>query len=228
MSFQEPRDAISICNKALGRIAQAQISGSLDNPITKPMRDCALYYKTVVRTLLEQHHFGIATKRQALVAVTNNRSSEWLGAYAPPSDMAFPVLFAPYSGMVSQVSYYRGIGALFGMLSGRRIFEYASGVIYTNLTDVELEYVSYNITEADFNQTFENLVVVFLASELARSLAKDPKLAQDLYDEGMAKLNWAIAQNLNIGRPTYGNGLTETELARGGFPVDLAGLDRII
>lgn len=227
MSFQEPRDAISICNRALGRIAQAPISGSLDNPITKVMRDCALYYKTVVRTLLEQHHFGLATKRAQLVAVTNNRSSEWVGAFAPPTDMAFPVQFAPYSGVAS-VSYYRGIGALFGMLSGRKIFEYASGVIYTNLSDVELEYVSFNITEADFTQTFENLVVVFLASELARSIAKDPKLAQDLYDEGMAKLNWAIAQNLNIGRPTYGNGLTETELARGGFPVDVPQIDRFL
>lgn len=227
MSFQEPRDAISICNRALGRISQQMISGDLNNPVNKPMRDCALYYKTVVRTLLEQHHFGLATKRQALVAVANNRSSEWTGAFQPPTDMAFPVQFAPYSG-IAQVSYYRGIGALFGMISGRKVFEYAGGVIYTSLTDVELEYVSFDITEADFNQTFENLVVVFLASELARTIAKDHKLAADLYEEGMGKLNWAIAQSLNLGRPTYGNGLTETELARGGFPVDLPGVDRLL
>lgn len=224
MSFQEPRSAINIANRALSRIGQAQITGTLDNPLNNAMRQCALHYKSVVRTLLEQHHFGLATKRQALVTVTNDRSNEWLFAYQPPSDMAFPVSFGPYPS--GQVSYYQGLGALLGILSGRPIFAYASGVLYAQLEDAELEYVSFDITEADFNQTFENLVVVFLASELARGLAKDPKMAADLYEEGMSKLNWAIAQNLNIGRPTYGNSLTETELARGGFPVDLPFYDR--
>jgi hypothetical protein len=219
VSFQEPKSDIAICNKALDLLSQQPLSGTLANPLNNAARACARHYKTVVRTLLEQHHFGLATKRVALVQATNDRSNEWLVAYAPPTDMAFPVSIGPYSG--SQVSYYRGIGALFGILAGRKVFEYAGGVLYTQLSDAELEYVSFTITEQDFNQTFENLVVIFLASVLAHPVVKDRQLGKDLYEEGMSKLNWAIAQNLNIGGPTYGHTPTDTELARAGFSVDL-------
>jgi hypothetical protein len=219
MSFQETKSDITICNRALDRISQQPLQGSLSNPLNNAARTCARLYKSVVRTLLEQHHFGLATKRQALVTVNNDRSNEWLVAYQPPSDMAFPVSFGPYAG--SQVSYYRGLGALFGILAGRPVFAYASGVLYAQISDAELEYVSFDITEQDFNQTFENLVVVFLASELAHPIAKDRQLGKDLYEEGMSKLNWGIAQNLNIGGPTYGHTPTDTELARAGFSTDL-------
>jgi hypothetical protein len=219
MSFMENRSAISICNRALDRISQQPISGSLDNPLNNVMRVCARHYKTVVRSLLEKHHFGLAVKRTLLVEGVNDRTNEWLTAYTPPADMAFPVTIGPYPS--GQVSYYSGIGALYGILSGRSIFAYSGGLIYSQIADTELEYVSFNITEADFNQTFENLVVIFLAAELARPIAKDHKLANDLWEEGLRALNWAIAQNLNVGQPTYGSKPTETELARGGYPTDL-------
>lgn len=219
MGFQEARGPIQICNRALDRISQQPITGSLDNPLNNAARVCARHYKAVVRSLLEQHHFGLATKRQALVTVTNDREGEWLVAYQPPSDMAFPVNFTLYSG--SQISYYRGLGALFGMISGRPAFAYAGGVLYAQVADATLEYVSLDITESDFNQTFENLIVTFLAAVLAEPIAKDRQLGKELYEEGMSKLNWAIAQNLNIGGPRYGDTPSDTELVRAGWPVDL-------
>lgn len=224
MSFQEPRSDISICNRALDRVHQQPLSGTLSSPLNNAARVCSRHYKAVVRSLLERHHFGLATKRVALVEVTNDRSNEWLVAYAPPTDMAFPVTFAPYPS--GQVNYYQGLGALLGLVSGRPIFAYASGVLYSQLSGAELEYVSFDITEQDFNQTFENLVMGFLASELAGGLVKDRNLQKDLFDEATTQLNLAIAHNLNIGRPTYGNSLTETELARAGWPVDLPHYDR--
>lgn len=217
MSFIASRSAIDICNKALGRVGNARIAGSLDNPTTPAAQHCALLYPTVVRTLLEQHHFGLATRRATLIATTNDRESEWVGAYVAPNDMAFPVSILPYPA--GQVAYYKALGALLGMISGRPVFRYENNRLYTMLADVQLEYVSLDITEADFNQTFENLVIVFLASELANVIPKDRALAKDLYEEGMTKLNQAIAQNLNMQQPTYGNMPTETEVARGGASI---------
>lgn len=217
MNFLPARSAIDICNRALGRISSARISGSLESPTTPAAARCAELYPVVVRTLLEQHHFGLATRRATLVATTNDRSTEWLGAYVPPADMAFPVTVLPYPA--GQVSYYRALGALLGNLAGRPIFRYENGKIYTQVADNQLEYVSLSITEADFNQTFENLIVIFLASELAHIIPKDRNLAKDLYEEGMSKLNQAIAQNLNLQQPTYGWTPTETELERGGSSI---------
>ena len=214
MSFAETRSAIAICNHALDRIMQQPITGSLDNPVTNVARTCARKYKLVVRTLLEQHHFNLATKRTTLVETTNARAGEWIGAFQPPTDMAFPVGFSAFGS--APVAYYRALGALIGTMGGRAAFSYVGGVIYSNLGVTDLDYVSYDITEQDFTQDFENLVIIFLASELAHPIAKDRNLAKDLYEEGMGKLNWAIAHNLNLQQPTYGNTPTETEITRGG------------
>jgi hypothetical protein len=224
MSFQEVRTELSVCNKALAKILQQPLSGSLLDPANQSKssaRNCVLFYKSTVRSLLEAHHWGMATKLAPLVAaVTNARSSEWLYAYQRPSDMAFPVTLTPYSS--SQIAYYAGLGHLLGVLSGRPLFRYEGEIIYASLAGAELEYVSYDITEADFTQTFEDLVVIFLAAQLATPVAKDRALAKDIYNEGVTKMNSAIAHSLNAQGHRYGDFVSEAELARGSAFVDRA------
>jgi hypothetical protein len=221
MGFQETRSEIGICNKALSRVKQVALSGSLDDPANlnkHPARECRLWYKSVVRQVLSMHHFGLATKRVQLVsAPENSRSAEWVAAHLPPSDMAFPVLVKPFTGIASTVSYYVGIGFILARLYGRPLFLYQSGVIYSQIADAELEYVSFDITEQDFNEAVEALVVLFLASNLARSVAKDDKLGADLHNEATARLNIEIARNLNMNQPRYDLNVSETELARAGY-----------
>ena len=221
MSFLEPRSEISICNKALSRIKQAQLSGSLDDPANlnkHAARECRLWYKTIVRQVLSMHHFGLATKRVPLVSKpVNDRSAEWANAYIPPTDMAFPVMIQPSTGSASVVSYYVGVGFILARLYGRPLFLFQSGTVYSQVADGELEYVSLDITEQDFNEAVEGLVVLFLASVLARSVAKDDKLAADLHNEATTRLNIDIAQNLNMNQPRYDNVVSETELARAGY-----------
>lgn len=222
MSFQEVRSEIAICNKALARIHQQPLAGSLLDPANQNKlagRECARWYKSVVRKLLEQHHFGIATKRVELVEKTNTRSVEWAAAYAKPSDMAFPVAISPYLG-ASSVNYYTGIGYLLGSLYGRPLFRYEGSTIYALQGDAELDYVSYNITEHDFTQTFEDLVVIFLASQLAISIAKDRDMMDAYKEEGMNELNKAIAHELNLTGQRYGNFVSEGELTRGSIVHD--------
>ena len=224
MSFQEVRSEISVCNKALSRIMQQPLSGSLSDPANQnklSARECVRWYKPTVRWLLEQHHWGMATKRVALAAITNTRAAEWGAAYAKPSDMAFPVAISSYES-AGQVSYYAGLGFLLGMIYGRPVFRYEGSTIFALVEDASLDYVSFNITEADFTETFEDLVVTFLAAHLAEPVAKDRDLGQSLKQEATNALNHAIANSLNVNRPRYDNWLSEAELARGSAIVDRA------
>lgn len=220
MGFQEPRSEISICNKALSRIFQNQLSGSLDDPGNQnktAARECRLWYKTIVRQVLSMHHFGLATKRVPLVQnMVNNRSAEWLYSYIPPTDMAFPVMIGPYA-LSGTVSYYVGVGFVLARLYGKPLFRYEGGVIYSQVADASLDFVSFDITEQDFNEAVEALVVLFLAAVLARSVAKDQKLGSEIHNEATTRLNIEIAQELNVNQPRYDMNVSDAELARSGF-----------
>jgi hypothetical protein len=228
MSFQEARSAISICNKALSRIMQQPLSGSLDdsaNANKHSARECNTWYKTIVREVLTAHHWGLATVRVQLAsAPSNGRAAEWAYAYLPPSDMAFPVSVGETVSSGATISYYRGLGYLLAMMRGQPLFRYEGGIFYTNIADTSLDYVTFNLTEQDFNEAVEGLIVIFLASQLARSVAKDHKLAKELHDEGQNKMNLEIARSLNMSRQVYGDYVTESELVRDGADPRLGAL----
>ena len=212
MSFREIPSGVSLCNMALGMVSESKTITSLDDPGLNAQA-CKRWYKPVVARLLEMHHWNLATKHKDLIAVTNPRSNEWLYAYAAPDDMAFPVGIALENG-TSSVSYYRGLAGLIAMSYCRPIFQYQGGVLFSNLQGA-LEFVSFDITEADFTASLADIVVVMLASRLALELPKDYDLSKALADEATAKINLAIAANLNSGNKQYGMNVSEAELVRG-------------
>lgn len=212
MSFKEIASDVSLANRALATISEGKTISSLNDP-GHNAQAVKRWYKPIVSRLLEMHHWGLATKRASLVEVTNTRSTEWLYAYSTPDDMAFPVGVVTGSGS-SMISYYRGLSGLMAMAYGKPIFQYHNGVLHSNWIG-ELEYVSFDITEADFNATFENIVVLMLASRLALEIPKDADLSKELADQAMTEINLAITQSLNTGQRTYGNLVSEGELARG-------------
>lgn len=212
MTFRQSTSGVEIVNNALGLISESKTIASFDDAglnATVARR----WYKRVVARLLEMHHWNLATKRAALVAITNSRSAEWLYAYATPDDMAFPVGISFASGATT-VSYYRGLAGLIAMTYGKPIFVYHNGSLYSNMTG-DLEYVSYDITEAAFNNTFEDIVTLMLASRFALEIAKDREMSEDLAQQANSAINVAITQNLNSGHRQYGNITSEAELARG-------------
>lgn len=220
MTFQENRSDINICNKALSRIGQTTLAGTLDDPANNAKqagRECKLHYKPTVRGVLEAHHWNLATKRGALIETTNTRSMEWPFAYAKPADLAFPVsLNVPGETVAGPVSYYRGLKGLYANFMGHPLFTYSGSVIFSYLSPAELEYTSLDITEQDFTQQMEDIIVLFLAAKLAYSLAKDHRMGNEIKQEAIAELDKAIAGNLNEQQPTYGNTISESELARNG------------
>ena len=215
MTFKIITSDVSICNMALGMVAESKTISSLDDPGGNAQA-CKRWYRPIVARLLELHHWGLATKHTALVQqAINTRSNEWLYAYAVPDDMAFPVGMALSNGS-SSVSYYRGLAGLIGLTYGKPIFQFHNGVLYSNVTG-DLEYVSFDVTEADFSATFSNIVILMLASRLALELPKDFDLFEELEDKALAQINIAMTQNLNVGGQKYGMTVSEGELARGAF-----------
>ena len=231
MSFLETRSDISICNKALSRIGQATLSGTLDDPANNAKlaaRECRLHYKGTVRRLLEEHHWNLATKRQVLVEnATNERSLEWPFSYAAPSEMAFPVSLQVPGSSTAPVAYYRGVGGLLAKLYGRPYFTYSGGVLYSYLGPAEVEFTSFDITEHDFTQQLEDMIVLFLAAKLAYSVAKDNTLGNLIKQEAINELNKVYANNLNEQQPRYDQTPSESELARAGVDPWLAGFSPI-
>lgn len=214
MTFKQATSGVEIVNNALGMIAESKIIASF-NDAGHNAQVARRWYTRVVARLLEMHHWSLATKRSTLVAVTNTRSTEWLYAYAVPDDMAFPVGITLSSG-TGTVSYYRGLAGLIGMVYGKPIFQYQNGTLYSNLSG-SLEYVSFDITEADFNNTFEDIVTLMLASRFALEIPKSVEMSQELAKQANNAINVAIAQNLNLGNRQYGLLTSESELARGMF-----------
>lgn len=212
MTFKQTASEVTLANRAIAMLSDSRtITSFADSGLHATV--AKRWYKPVVARLLEMHHWGLATKRASLTEVTNGRSGEWLYAYGPPDDMAFPVGFTTLAG-TSNISYYRGLAGLIAMTYGKPIFQHHNGVLYGNLTG-DLEYVSYDITEGDFNATFEDIVVLMLASRMAREIPKDAGLADDLEQKANNAINLAIAQDLSAGGRQYGNFTSEAELARG-------------
>lgn len=213
MTFKQYSSSADIGNRALGMVSESKTISSVDDA-GHNAQVIRRWYRPIVARLLEMHHWGLATKREPLVQLaTNNRSNEWLYAYSAPDDMAFPVGFTLGSG-VSSVSYYKGLSGLIALSYGRPMFQFHNGTIYSNL-EGDLEYVSYDITEADFNSTFENIVVLMLASRLALEIPKDYNLSKELAESAQTEINIAMTQNLNSGNRQYGQSVSEAELARG-------------
>jgi hypothetical protein len=212
MTFKQSSDMVSLANRALGLVSESKTISTPDDVGAIPTA-IRRWYKPIVAQLLEMHHWGLATKRSSLVAVTNTRANEWLYAYATPDDMAFPVGIALGNGTAS-ISYYRGLAGLIGMIYNKPIFQFHQNIIYSNI-EGDLEYVSFDITEADFTASFENIVVLMLGSRLALELPKDYDLSQALAQEATNAINIAITQNLNYGNRKYGMEISEGEMARG-------------
>lgn len=213
MSFKEYMSGVQLANMALGMISESRTITNIDTDTGHVAQAVRRWYKPVVARLLETHHWGLATRRASLVAVDNLRSAEWQYAYAVPDDLAFPVGVSLANG-AGTVTYYKGLAGLLGLLYGKPIFLLNNGVLYTNMTG-ELDYVSFDITEAEFNATFANIVVITLASRLALELPKDYDLFKELEAKAVDQINLAITQNLNMGNPKYGAITSESELVRG-------------
>lgn len=221
MSFKVAMSDVLIWNEALALLPAEPVTNIDEQSLEA--RECRRFYKPVVAEMLEAHHWGLAVKRVALAGVANDRSSEWGFAYAKPSDMAFPVKMLPTAG-----GYYQGWflrDGAYWSLTGRKLFEQVGGTIYSSIEAGSLEYTSFGITEADFTNLFKRIVTLELAARICQPVTKSATRTRELMAQAEGERQRVIANDLNRGQPTYGDGITESELVRfgGGLPLGLYG-----
>ncbi len=211
MSFKNALTDVSICNLALSDLAQQPIVSMNDKGTAAAQ--CRQHYPDVVRVLLEMHHFGLATKQANLVASDEIGTMRYIYTYLLPEDAAHVVRLA-YPRELQNTSYYVGLRARLDATLQQ--FEVEGRVLRTNVVNATVDYVSYNITEADFNGLFAKAVRWKLASAIAMPITK----RQDLRDQYEAKadqhINAFLSREANAQRPTYGDGPSEADYARAG------------
>lgn len=225
MSFKPEISSVLIFNEALSQLPADPVQS--EDEASMEARECRRWYKSVVATLLERHHWNLSTKRGVLAVITNDRANEWAYAYAKPTDMAYPVALIPstgnaYSGWIMHDYAY--------ILGGRPVFMQSRGVLYSSLQAASLEYTSFDITEADFTTRFKDLIVEGLASKIAPAITKDEQKAEKMARAHEFNTQRAIGSDINRNQPTYGNRPTESEVVRGvgydrtfagtGYPLD--------
>lgn len=214
MTFRPNSSDVKICNQALSRLGQAPITSiSPPTPLGTASRECARWYSQTVGRLLELHHWGLARKRVPLTETTNTRPAEWVFAYELPADCAFPVTLSAISSTGS-LTYYQGLAGLLGVLNGRPAFLRVGNILYSRYSG-DLDYVSYDITESDFNATFTNIVELTLAAAMCFAINKNQKREDTLRQQATTAINIAIAQNLGAGQPRYGDTPSDRDIARG-------------
>jgi hypothetical protein len=219
MSFKVAISEVLIWSEALALVPAEPVTNISEQSLEA--RECRRFYKPVVAELLEQHHWGLATKRVALAQVVNDRADEWGFAYAKPDDMAFPVQMFPTSGGIYRGWYLRD-GAYWS-LTGRKMFEQVGGTIYSSIEAGTLEYTSFGISEADFTNLFKRIVCLELASRICQPISKNATRARELMTLSEGTRQRVIANDMNRSSPHYGDGLTESELVRFGGGLPMAG-----
>jgi hypothetical protein len=223
MTFRQAPSGVAICNRSLSRLKQGPIT-SIDppSPAGEPSRQCQMWYRKTVARLLETHHWGLATRRTDSLASIDTDRAEWLYAFEAPDDMAFPVGIN-LEGSSAGLQYYRGLAGLIASRHGRSLFQFHGRTIYSNLTG-PLDYVSFDITESDFTETFENIVELSLAANICVAITGNKKWEADLRSQATSAMNMAITQNLNAGNPRYGDELSERDFVRGAYAGAITGL----
>lgn len=174
---------VDICNLALSHIGETGNVASISpSDGSTQATICARYYPIARDALLEMRQWGFAMKRRALSPVTSD-SSTWQFAYVVPGDAMkiVAVQDAEATGDYTQAissSFFNE--PAFPLGSGQsvpqefNIGQRADGtrILYTNLDDAVLRYVSRVTDTSRFSATFRLALSWHLASLLAGHIIK--------------------------------------------------------
>ena len=204
MSFKAAYSDVIICNRALDRVPEQNITTlTFASPAA---RACNRWYKPTVRKLLEMHDWGLAQKRETLAESATNAHPGYLYCYEEPDDIAFLVA-------VEHPLDARGQGFSSVVRNVQR-FERMGNKIYSNVANAVAVYTSLDVTEDQFNEVFVTAIEKHLAPKLAFILTKKKDLEKELESEANAFTNMALANYRNQQGHRYGNEFSETDAVR--------------
>ena len=163
-----------VCNEALGLIGQSPITAIDDGSI--PANRCLQFYAPLRDALLRSHHWNFALKWVQLAQDVTPPVAGFTFAYTLPADCLKVVNYGgslPTSPttIVSYIDPYQRTVVRY-KIEGRKLVS-NDGVAY-------IQYLRQVTNPAEWDGLFYQVVATWLASKLAGSLAKDPKMSAAL------------------------------------------------
>lgn len=170
--------AVQICNLALSKIGEEQITSLTDN--SKAARRCNLVYEPMRDVVLRSHLWNFAVKRVALAASGDAPAYEYTTKFALPTDF----LRLIDTNMLDSSEY---------KVEGRFILAHAS--------TLAIRYIARIADPNEFDWLFIEALAARMAAELAVSLTDNRQLSVDLFNLYQGKIAEARSIDAQEGSP---------------------------
>lgn len=188
--------SVEICNLALGDIRAPRIADIAEDSVEAG--NCATFYPHCLALLLDDYDWQFL-KRTASLALyaTNERATEWAYAYALPDDCGKALRLIPGdTSAVDTTTTWIDVDVPYRPAFWTS-FIIENGVLYSNLSDVTLEYASNAADESVFPPLFKEALRRLLGANLAVPIRDSRELENDLLKMAEAARQKAIAADMN-------------------------------
>jgi hypothetical protein len=170
--------AVQICNLALAKIGEEQITSLTDN--SKAARRCNLVYEPMRDVVIRSHLWNFAVKRVALAASVDTPAYEYTTKFALPTDF----LRLVDTNMLDSAEF---------KVEGRFILAHAS--------TLSIRYIAQITDPNEFDWLFIEALAARMAAELAISLTDNRQLSVDLFNLYQGKIAEARSIDAQEGTP---------------------------
>ena len=188
--------SITICNLALGDLRAPPIAEVNEDSVEA--RECRRYYPHSLAMLLDDYSWTFCKRVATLAQLsTNERSSEFVYAYALPSDCGTALKLLPSGASAQDYSAWGWPYSQIPQASWWQAFIVENGVLYSNVQDAVLEYSRNDADEADFPPLFREALRKLLASNMAVPIRDDQGLKRALLQEAEMARQAAMANDMN-------------------------------
>lgn len=169
---------VQICNLALAKIGDEQITSLTDN--SKSARLCNLVYEPFRDSVLRAHPWNFAIKRIALALSTETPAYEYTAQFSLPSD------------------FLRIIST---DLLGDEEYKIEGRFLLAHSPNVKIRYVSQVIDPNQFDWLFIETLAARMAAELAIAITDNRVLSVDLFNLYASKVSEARSIDAQEGTP---------------------------
>lgn len=207
---------ITLCNRALSRIAAGQIA-SLDE-VSIEAREVNREAQPLLNEMVDwSDAFGFGRKRVVLAGLANDRPAEWLYAYAAPSDLSTPIAVRS----VEEDAYGLPLGGPVTLPFQDMqplAYLYEEGRIYTNVETATLVYTKTAVDANDLPPLGQAAFVDELAARVAVPIKKvSARDAQALAQRAeISRRRWVADEENKTPRQST-RYVSDAEYARAGY-----------
>lgn len=206
---------IELCNRALANIAKGEIASL--NEANPESKQCVRFAQPLLNEMIAwSDNMPLGRRRVVLAALTNDRPSEWLYAYAKPSDMETPLAIRRKDDPATCLP--EGGPYNFPLQDGQGLrFLLEGDKLYSNVAAATLIYTANSLQASELGGLMQEAFVNELAVRISMPLTKDPKVKQALIPLARESRGNAIAHEENKMPQRQVTYVSEAELARMGM-----------